>query len=61
MTAARPLSTLRRMRPILFLLCALVLALAGCTVPFTPGDAKPATYTPSDPVKAASSPGASRY
>ena len=25
---------------------ACLLALAGCTIPFTPGDAKPATYTP---------------
>ncbi|MBC5784718.1 hypothetical protein H8N03_17345 [Ramlibacter sp. USB13] len=43
------------------LLIAVLLALAGCTIPFTPGDAKPATYTPSDPVRAASSPGPSRY
>ena len=26
--------------------CAGLLALAGCTIPFTPGDAKPGTFTP---------------
>ena len=31
--------------PLCLLACSL-LALAGCTVAFTPGDAKPATYTP---------------
>ena len=25
---------------------ALLATLAGCTIPFTPGDAKPAVYTP---------------
>ena len=25
---------------------SLLLAVAGCTIPFTPGDAKPAVYTP---------------
>jgi hypothetical protein len=35
------------MRPlVLASLTACVLALAGCTVNFTPGDAKPAVYTP---------------
>ncbi|MDE2607485.1 MAG: hypothetical protein KGL68_16340 [Burkholderiales bacterium] len=35
--------------------CASLAALTGCTVPFTPGDAKPAVYTPY-PSGAASSP-----
>ena len=26
--------------------CACLLALAGCTIEFTPGDAKPGTFTP---------------
>jgi hypothetical protein len=34
--------------------CASLAALAGCTVPFTPGDAKPAVYSPY-PSSAASS------
>jgi hypothetical protein len=35
---------------------SLLLALAGCTIPFTPGDAKPSVYTPF-PSGAASSTG----
>lgn len=60
MTVAAPATTLPRMRTCLVALLA-ALALSACTVPFTPGDAKPAVYTPSDPVRAASSPGPSRY
>jgi hypothetical protein len=41
--------------------CACLLTLGACTVPFTPGDAKPGTYTPTRPVDAASAPGPSRY
>lgn len=33
---------------------AALLALAGCTVQFTPGDAKPAVYTPYPAVSASS-------
>jgi len=32
--------------PLCLAACSLLWALAGCTIPFTPGDAKPATYTP---------------
>jgi len=30
----------------LAVLITCILATAGCTIPFTPGDAKPAVYTP---------------
>ena len=37
---------MRSRLPLCLAACSLLLALAGCTIPFTPGDAKPAVYTP---------------
>jgi hypothetical protein len=59
MTRQTSAPTLRRMHPRLsscLAACSLLLALAGCTVAFTPGDAQPATYSPY-PSGAASGPG----
>jgi hypothetical protein len=47
--------TLRRSS---LLVLAAMLVLAGCTIPFTPGDAKPAVFTPY-PFGAASGAGSS--
>jgi len=44
--ARAPITNFRTAQALRLAGASLLLALAGCTVAFTPGDAKPAIYTP---------------